>query len=315
MDRSMIAPYRAEEKELSVIIHQKLLGLIALYPCSEVRKYLSDEMFIKPNQGAFYKIMSYLFRVFDIGEFKKRFHWPIRDKKAEEVFRSSTIEYLKFINEKYHLNWTGIKLYLAIMPSGLKFIRFLLGFINFIIQDLSKRNEKHLCLNFELMERKMTEADIVTITKKDVLLKKYISTQLKDMNDVNVTLAKKSDNICKQLNMLATKTELDVQMLETSDNLSVLRGSKIEFFKNGQSQGVAFTDIYAGSYYPSISIHRNATVSINFGPNFKNLNVLANYRAKGMFERVEELISEQVFSDLLYLTENEGRLRLDNFNV
>ncbi|KAL9899009.1 set1/Ash2 histone methyltransferase complex subunit ash2 isoform 1-T1 [Glossina fuscipes fuscipes] len=102
---------------------------------------------------------------------------------------------------------------------------------------------------------------------------------------------------------------------ETSDNLNVLRGSKIEFFKNGQSQGIAFTDIYAGSYYPSISIHRNATVSINFGPNFKNSNALSKHRAKGMFERVEELISEQVFSDLLYLTENEGRLRLDNFNV
>lgn len=31
-----------------------------------------------------------------------------------------------------------------------------------------------------------------------------------------------------------------------------------------------------------------------------------------MYERVEELICEQSLSDLLYLTENEGRLRLDN---
>lgn len=34
-----------------------------------------------------------------------------------------------------------------------------------------------------------------------------------------------------------------------------------------------------------------------------------------MYDRVEELICEQSLSDLLYLTENEGRLRLDNFNI
>lgn len=34
-----------------------------------------------------------------------------------------------------------------------------------------------------------------------------------------------------------------------------------------------------------------------------------------MCERVEELISEQCLSDILYLTENDGKLRLDNFNL
>ncbi|XP_073818714.1 set1/Ash2 histone methyltransferase complex subunit ash2 isoform X3 [Musca autumnalis] len=102
---------------------------------------------------------------------------------------------------------------------------------------------------------------------------------------------------------------------ETLKTLRVAAGSRIEFFKNGQSQGVAFSDIYAGSYYPTISIHKSATVSVNFGPSFKYPEVLNNYKAKGMYERVEELICEQSLSDLLYLTENEGRLRLDNFNI
>ncbi|VDQ10240.1 unnamed protein product [Trichobilharzia regenti] len=34
--------------------------------------------------------------------------------------------------------------------------------------------------------------------------------------------------------------------------------------------GTAFTNIYAGSYYPAISIFRAATVSVNFGPSFKH---------------------------------------------
>ncbi|XP_046806681.1 set1/Ash2 histone methyltransferase complex subunit ASH2 isoform X3 [Lucilia cuprina] len=102
---------------------------------------------------------------------------------------------------------------------------------------------------------------------------------------------------------------------ETLKNLRIAPGSKIEFFKNGQSQGVAFSDIYAGSYYPTISIHKSATVSVNFGPTFKYPEILTNYKAKGMYDRVEELICEQSLSDLLYLTENEGRLRLDNFSI
>ncbi|XP_018790989.1 PREDICTED: set1/Ash2 histone methyltransferase complex subunit ASH2 isoform X3 [Bactrocera latifrons] len=101
---------------------------------------------------------------------------------------------------------------------------------------------------------------------------------------------------------------------ETLKGLKVLPGSTIEYFKNGKSQGVAFTDIYGGSYYPTISIHKNATVAVNFGPNFKHPEVLNESKAKGMCERVEELISEQCLSDIMYLTENDGKLRLDNFN-
>lgn len=69
---------------------------------------------------------------------------------------------------------------------------------------------------------------------------------------------------------------------ETLKGLQVLPGSKIEYFKNGKSQGVAFTDIYGGSYYPTISIHKSATVSVNFGPNFKHPEVLSELKAKGV---------------------------------
>lgn len=34
-----------------------------------------------------------------------------------------------------------------------------------------------------------------------------------------------------------------------------------------------------------------------------------------MNDRVEELITEQCLADTLYLTENDGRLRLDNMSL
>lgn len=73
---------------------------------------------------------------------------------------------------------------------------------------------------------------------------------------------------------------------ETLKQLRPLTGSRIEYFKNGKSQGVAFTDIYAGSYFPSISIHKSATVSINFGPKFKFPEVLTVNKARGVSKSI-----------------------------
>ncbi|XP_048479107.1 set1/Ash2 histone methyltransferase complex subunit ASH2 isoform X3 [Plutella xylostella] len=101
---------------------------------------------------------------------------------------------------------------------------------------------------------------------------------------------------------------------ESLNNLKPLPGSKIYFFKNGECQGEAFADIYEGCYYPSVSLHKNITVSVNFGPNFK-CPPLGDYTFRPMSEKAEEAICEQTMADLLYLTENEGKLRLDNFNL
>ncbi|CAK1546248.1 unnamed protein product [Leptosia nina] len=101
---------------------------------------------------------------------------------------------------------------------------------------------------------------------------------------------------------------------ESLNNLKPLTGSRILFFKNGECQGEAFVDVYQGCYYPSVSLHKNCTVSVNFGPNFK-CPPITDYSYRPMSEKAEEAICEQTMADLLYLTENEGKLRLDNFNL
>ncbi len=52
------------------------------------------------------------------------------------------------------------------------------------------------------------------------------------------------------------------------DKRELRSGSKILCFKNGVYQGVAFEDIYCGTYYPSLSLYKSITVRTNFGPDF-----------------------------------------------
>lgn len=66
-------------------------------------------------------------------------------------------------------------------------------------------------------------------------------------------------------------TPLQIQFREQAKQAAMLplSGSKIIFFKNGVSQGVAFTDIFKGTYFPAIALYMGASVSVNFGPDFK----------------------------------------------
>jgi len=47
-------------------------------------------------------------------------------------------------------------------------------------------------------------------------------------------------------------------------------GSFLAFFKNGQLQGVPFTEIGAEWFYPAISLFGDISVTANFGPNFEH---------------------------------------------
>ncbi|KAJ4807282.1 Set1/Ash2 histone methyltransferase complex subunit ASH2 [Rhynchospora pubera] len=54
----------------------------------------------------------------------------------------------------------------------------------------------------------------------------------------------------------------------------IVPGSEILFFKNGICQGVAFTELFGGRYYPAASVYTlpnelNCEVTFNFGPDFE----------------------------------------------
>ncbi|XP_031557169.1 set1/Ash2 histone methyltransferase complex subunit ASH2-like [Actinia tenebrosa] len=91
------------------------------------------------------------------------------------------------------------------------------------------------------------------------------------------------------------------QVDEAIKKLATLSGSKIKFYKNGVCQGVAFEDIFDGEYYPAISIYKNATVKINFGPYFQFPPTDEEFRP--MSERAGDIMVEQALADSLYHVE------------
>lgn len=102
--------------------------------------------------------------------------------------------------------------------------------------------------------------------------------------------------------------EKDEVQLELK-NMKPLKGSKLAFYKNGKNMGTAFSDINAGTYYPAVSLYKSVTVSVNFGPTFK---YPPKEKYKSIYDLAHEATIEQAMTDLLFFTENKGKLRLDN---
>ncbi|XP_062515147.1 set1/Ash2 histone methyltransferase complex subunit ASH2-like [Corticium candelabrum] len=107
----------------------------------------------------------------------------------------------------------------------------------------------------------------------------------------------KNQTLIKFRNYLYFEERDLVEKAEKS--LSPLTGSKIIFFKNGKSQGIAWEDIYDGSYYPAISLYKNASVLMNFGPEFLYPpEGLTNYRP--MSDAIDQAFVEHTLADMLF---------------
>ncbi|CAF0719420.1 unnamed protein product [Brachionus calyciflorus] len=133
----------------------------------------------------------------------------------------------------------------------------------------------------------------------------YINLPLLDKNQ----LIPKS---CKDMTLVKFKNHLYYEEKDnfTADEkkLKPLKGSSIEFFKNGVSQGVAYTDIFKGTYYPAISIYKSASAVINFGPDFKY--PISEKKYKPMSEAEFETYVENSLSDLIYHVTHHNTLEV-----
>jgi len=99
---------------------------------------------------------------------------------------------------------------------------------------------------------------------------------------------------------------------EKLKNLKAVPGSKITFFKNGESLGEAFPDIYDGEYYPAISLYKYSKVKINFGPKFRH-SPKETSGFKPMSERAKDMEVEQTMADMRFFSQMDGRLTLENY--
>ncbi|XP_032294063.1 augmin complex subunit dgt6 isoform X2 [Drosophila virilis] len=212
MDRTMMAPWRAEEKEHSEKLYKKLKGLSLLYPMNdEMQKLLSVDIFLKPNQPAFFQVMHYLFRILDPAEFKRRFFWPLTDKKSEATFRTSTVDYLKHLNAKHNLNWTNIKSYLVVMPGGMKFINFLLDLVSFVVQELTRQREKALSADTDIL--KYRNWSVQRMSAANVFRKEYTSAYIEELEENASQYRDFTQKIRQIFSAIAAETDVNEALL------------------------------------------------------------------------------------------------------
>lgn len=115
----------------------------------------------------------------------------------------------------------------------------------------------------------------------------------------------------------AKKKDTALRMLEEQDkppsvsSMKSLAGSKISFYKNGRFLGIAYEDIFAGFYYPTLTLYKSCVASVNFGPTFKyppekfNVGCKNHLNYRPACDIAEISIIDNFLSDLLYVVENE----------
>lgn len=238
MDRTIIAVQRAEERELSEKLYKKLRGLGLLHPqTDELQICLNEEMFMKPNPQAFFHVMRYLFCLLDATEFKKRFYWPITDKRSEANFRTSTVEYLKYINEKHKLQWGDIKSYLVVMPGGKKFIIFLLDLVAFVVQEQIRFREKLLGADVEVGH--LADLNLKRMRKQNSFFKDYASAYISNVDQQIVQLREKTQQLEKIYNSLAEETGRSKTELCSNQFIALFEKTNQEMFQENFAKATA----------------------------------------------------------------------------
>uniref|UniRef100_A0A0B7APG6 B30.2/SPRY domain-containing protein n=1 Tax=Arion vulgaris TaxID=1028688 RepID=A0A0B7APG6_9EUPU len=93
---------------------------------------------------------------------------------------------------------------------------------------------------------------------------------------------------------------------DTEKTLKSAKGSKMMMYKNGKCAGVAFSDIFEGTYYPAISLYKSTVVTANFGPKFRFPPKDVDY--KPMSAAAEQALVEYTLADIVYHVENEDNI-------
>ncbi|GFO04228.1 set1/ash2 histone methyltransferase complex subunit ash2-like [Plakobranchus ocellatus] len=115
---------------------------------------------------------------------------------------------------------------------------------------------------------------------------------------------------CHDLPLVKFKSHLYFEdkdnVSESEKALKQAKGSKIMMFKNGVSAGVAFSDLFEGTYFPAISLYKNTTVTANFGPKFHFPPKQIDF--KPMSAAAEQAHIEYALADIVYHVENEDNI-------
>ncbi|XP_022655174.1 set1/Ash2 histone methyltransferase complex subunit ASH2-like isoform X2 [Varroa jacobsoni] len=104
---------------------------------------------------------------------------------------------------------------------------------------------------------------------------------------------------------------------QAAKTLEPVKDAKVMFFRNGRLEGVAYEDIFGGIYYPAVSIYKNATIRMNFGPRFRHSPrglQASSAKYRPMSDAVHQNMVEQTMADIIYLVENEQHFKVEALN-
>ncbi|KAM8701516.1 hypothetical protein ACLKA7_012118 [Drosophila subpalustris] len=145
-------------------------------------KLMSWDMFLKPNQAAFFQVMHYLFRILD-----------------------------QHLNEQHQLNWTNIKSYLVVMPGGMKFINFVLDLVGFVVKELTKQREKELSVEFDITT--LRDLNVQSMSAQNTFMKEYASAYIDEMKQLTARFRQCTQKIRDIFFEIAKKTDVDIALL------------------------------------------------------------------------------------------------------
>ena len=94
-----------------------------------------------------------------------------------------------------------------------------------------------------------------------------------------ISLPHNGSNVCGSLSPAKKTTPLNSEVIlsrgagaltkKKKMKLKRLPDSEIRVYKNGIAQGVMFTEIFEGTYFPAASLYEKAVVTFNPGPDFQ----------------------------------------------
>ncbi|KAL5282607.1 HAUS6 family protein [Megaselia abdita] len=291
MEKSTLDSYKAEEREKSLKLFRKLSLLNLIHqPTEEFIKVFKEDMFSKPNDKAFFQVFYYLFNLFDPVEFKKRFYWPITDKKYEAMFRTATVSYINYLIEKNKLNWQTMKSYLVVKPGGMKFLTFLHEFIDFLIKELVKKHEKHLNI-----EKRPAYFDLEKLSVNSKVLKTYASKYASELEFQRDEIENFSTNLNKAFTKLYALTGIPEKILLESAFQKYFDDVNITFCKQHFNKSAEMDE-----FFNKLEILNSTEVEFNSSHNtFHDLKLMEEVltEIKSLYPEVEFMGSHS--SDLI----------------
>ncbi|CAO1400705.1 unnamed protein product [Diamesa serratosioi] len=181
------------EERMALSIYNSLQVLVKRSKTTvEFQKIFTKTMFIKSNTPAFIHVSHFLFTIFDVKEFKRRFYWPIHDKSAENSYRITSVEYINDLIEKQSLKTDKIKAVNVVHPGGLKFQALLLVIVQLVIKKELTRFTNKTPKSFNLQKAKLQYSSMRTVEKN---LMQTVTSNIEVIKNKTLSINFLMDNI------------------------------------------------------------------------------------------------------------------------